>query len=279
MNIKINVADITCKIESNEEVINLLKENCKDFLTTDQEDFFININLKEKVDIKEVVTKNGKVIELKERRENIFDKKNYYLITCNLFNGKLFINENKADFDVKNNEKYLWLIVRNLLRACYSLIMFHNNGFLMHGSCIVDNNKGYLFCGKATYGKSTVAKMSNRKVLSDESVIIRNLDNKKIAYGTPFGGELEPLNETAILEKIFFLIKDNTTYFEELTIIRKLPEFIQNEFLGFTLAFENNEELNKRLFKNSLTFLKDIKCYNMHFKLEENLINKVIEVD
>ena len=43
MNIKIEVGNIICKIESNEKIVNLIKENCNDFLTNKKEDFFIKI--------------------------------------------------------------------------------------------------------------------------------------------------------------------------------------------------------------------------------------------
>jgi hypothetical protein len=277
MNIKINVGGVVCKIDSDNEVINLIKEKCIDFLTNEGEDFFLKIEFGEEIEIKEVVNKNGQVVELSEEREKIYDKKDYYFINCNLFYGNLYFNG--GNFIIRYNKSYLWLIVRNLLRACYSLIIFNKNGFLMHGSCVICENKAYLFCGKPGAGKSTVAKLSNRKVLSDETLIIKELNDHILVYGTPFGGELKPLNEKETLNKIFFLIQDKKTYFEKLGLAEKISEFMQHEFLSYTIFFNENKELSKSIFRKVYNLLKKVECYNMYFAKENNLIERVEEID
>ncbi len=280
MNINIKVADIVCKIESDQEkVIDLIKKNCDDFLSNENEDFLIKINLKGKIEIDKVVNKNGKVVEILGEREKISNNGENYFIDSDFFKGSILLKDNRAVFYIKDCDEFLWLMIRNLLRACYAIFVFNNNGFLMHGSCIVNNDEGYLFCGKPGAGKSTVAKLSNSKVLSDESLIIRDYKDRTIVYGTPFGGELKPLNEKAILNKMFFLVQSKETYFEELEDAEKIAEFMQNEFLSFTIIFKDNKDLTKKIFKSAHSLLKKLKCYKMHFAIDNDLINKVAQID
>lgn len=280
MSINIKVAEIICKIESGQEkIIDLIKKNCDDFLSNENEDFLITLNLREKIKIDRVVNKNGKVVEILGEREKIFNNGKNYFINSDFFNGNFDINKKKAIFDIKDCDEFLWLMIRNLLRVCYAIFAFNDNGFLMHCSCVVKDDKGYLFCGKPGAGKSTVAKLSNSKVLSDESLIIKDHKGTVMVYGTPFGGELKPLNEKARLDKLFFLVQSKETYFEELKDAEKIAEFMQNEFLSFTIVFNDNKNLTKKIFKSSYRLLKKLKCYKMHFAIDNDLINKVIQLD
>ena len=279
MNININIADIICKIDGDQKIVGLIKNNCSEFLSNKKEDYIIKINLGDKIEVKEVINKNGKVVEILGEREKIIEKKDYYLINSEFFNGFVYVNKNEAEFNILDSNEYLWLMLRNLLRVCYAIISFKNNGFLVHGSCMVKDNKAYLFCGKPGTGKSTVAKLSKSKVLSDESLIIRNVKNKIFIYGTPFGGELEPLNDRGELEKILFLIQDKNTYFKKMSLHESIAEFMQNEFLSFTLIFKDNNKTVRKIFIKTSELLNRIKCYYMYFTMEDDLMKKVSKIE
>ena len=91
------------------------------------------------------------------------------------------------------------------------------DGILLHSSCVVLDNKAYLFSAPSGTGKSThtqlwLSAFKNAKILNDDkpAIIIRN--NIAYACGTPFSGKNDlSLNEIYPIQGIAFLerSKDN----------------------------------------------------------------------
>jgi hypothetical protein len=91
-----------------------------------------------------------------------------------------------------------------------------NQGVQLHACGITIDNKGILFSGISGAGKSTIAEVWKKKdvdILSDDRIVVRNIDEELIMYGTPWHGDAGiSLPDKAPLKAIYFLekSKDNT---------------------------------------------------------------------
>ncbi|MGD8465763.1 MAG: hypothetical protein PVI09_18025 [Anaerolineae bacterium] len=81
-------------------------------------------------------------------------------------------------------------------------------GLMVHACGVDDGGKGYLFAGKSTHGKSTMAGLwqDSAQILSDERIVIRRHDGQFWIYGTPWHGDLDLFSPHSVpLEKFFIL--------------------------------------------------------------------------
>jgi hypothetical protein len=77
----------------------------------------------------------------------------------------------------------------NSLRWLLPRRMLIDDTFLLHSSCVVDNGKAYFFLGQSGAGKSTVASLSeDRIVLGDDMNVMRFDGNKAYAKSGGLGG-------------------------------------------------------------------------------------------
>lgn len=84
------------------------------------------------------------------------------------------------------------------------------------------------------------------KILSDDRIIIRQIDNKIFAYGTPWHGEVDISDPGRVeIEKILFLQHSEKNYVKPLSpvdaatrmFVRCFPTFWDKEGMAFTLKF------------------------------------------
>jgi len=145
----------------------------------------------------------------------------------------------------------------SLLRVVFSVFSVINNGFLVHASGIKFRNAANLFIGKTNAGKSTIAKkFKPSAVLSDELVLVQNINGIIKASSTPFWGELKPgkTNLTLKLKKICFIQKSK-------------KYFVKNEF---------SPAFIKKLLPNILFFSKDPKLISKMIDTILSMKNKLI---
>ena len=77
------------------------------------------------------------------------------------------------------------------LRIILATLIVHHKGLLLHSSSIALGKKAYIFSGKSDAGKTTISRLSGKKVLNDEIVAVKISKTGKInVYGTPFWGEM-----------------------------------------------------------------------------------------
>ena len=160
-------------------------------------------------------------------------------------------------------------------------------GVMIHACAINDNGRGILFVGSSGVGKSTLANLWKRKtrqettssasatkqvsILSDDRIIIRQIDGLFWIYGTPWSGSAGVSSpERALLDKIFFIrhAKKNTiTNMENLEAASRLiacsfPTFWDESGMEFTLGF--CAELSR-----------EIPCYELGFVPGESVLDLV----
>lgn len=124
-------------------------------------------------------------------------------------------------------------------------------GVEFHACGVSDlEGKGYLFVGHSEAGKTTSARLWQRQrdalLLSDDRVIVREVDGKFWMYGTPWHGEEEISSPRKVeLTHIFFLRHGERNELARLgraeaaaqLFSRSFPTFFSPEGLGFTLEF------------------------------------------
>lgn len=76
----------------------------------------------------------------------------------------------------------------------YYNALVHFNGMLLHSSCVVKNDKAYLFSAPSGTGKSThtqlwIKRYPDAYILNDDKPAIRICPDGIFAYGTPFSGK------------------------------------------------------------------------------------------
>ena len=82
------------------------------------------------------------------------------------------------------------------LGAEYYTALVHFNGMMLHSSCVVYDDKAYLFSAPSGTGKSTHTQLWLKRfpgsyILNDDKPAIRITENGIYAYGTPFSGKTD----------------------------------------------------------------------------------------
>jgi hypothetical protein len=96
-------------------------------------------------------------------------------------------------------------IMGEVLMMC---LLAQRGGLLLHACGIKDGERGYLFTGHSTHGKSTIARLWKEQatVLNDERIVLRWRDGRFWIFGTPWNGEYHELSPEGVpLGKVLFL--------------------------------------------------------------------------
>ena len=99
----------------------------------------------------------------------------------------------------------------NFLRVLYAWLGLEQNMLVLHACGVISKGRGFVFFGPSGSGKTTVARLSSdRTVLSDDIVIIREVAGVYRVYGVPFRGdfpEAPRTNASADLLGLSILVK------------------------------------------------------------------------
>lgn len=142
-------------------------------------------------------------------------------------------------------------------------------GAEVHACGVVDpHGNGHLFLGQSRAGKTTLARLWQKEkgitILSDDRIILRQLDEKVWMYGTPWHGEAELASPAKVpLTRIYFLqhgktnerIQMGTTEAMARLFACSFLPFYSPEAMEFTLGFF--EEVTKAVPCYEFRFLPD----------------------
>lgn len=124
------------------------------------------------------------------------------LLQSDLRQGQIFVRH--ADDGTPAVDPLLFPLTE-VLMVC---LLSQFDGLMVHACGIADGGKGYLFAGKSTNGKSTMAGLwrDQARILSDERIIIRRRNGRFWIFGTPWHGELNLFSPHGVpLDKLFIL--------------------------------------------------------------------------
>lgn len=148
-------------------------------------------------------------------------------------------------------------------------LLAKGKGVQVHACGVVDpTGRGYLFAGQSGAGKTTMARLWEKhagvKILSDDRIILRQLDGKFWMYGTPWHGEAKFASSArAPLNQIFFLrhgqenerLPRAGAEAAALLFSCMFPTFYSPDGLDFSLAF--SEAVNQSVACQELRFVPD----------------------
>lgn len=163
-----------------------------------------------------------------------------------------------------------------LLRQIINDLLSQNNGFILHGSSNLINNRASIFLALSGGGKSTIMKLLNLKylALADDTVIIRKEKGQYYLYQTPF------------IEKESWILKNNKKYkLKNIYFLKKSKKYLIGEIKDSKIKVENIfkqfwsvKDSYKKQIKTALNFILSNNFYNIYFGLDSskliNLLNK-----
>jgi hypothetical protein len=194
-------------------------------------------------------------------------------------------NFNFTQFHI--NEKTRILSAHNPLgsfdfESVVNEIMYHNllpfnKGLVLHGSSIAYKDKSFIFEGVPGAGKSTTAQLLRGlcNILSDDSLIVRKINNKFYSYSPIFHEKnfnFEKTGEAYLLNKVFFIKKADKCEIKEI----KDKNFLLQKIIGQVFTYDKKVNFQFPLiteFVNKTDFYylyvkKDEKVFKQFFKKE-----------
>jgi len=158
-------------------------------------------------------------------------------------------------------------------------LLAQGRGVELHACGIVDaSGEAYLFVGQSGAGKSTTARLWARKhdvtILSDDRIIVRDIDGALLAYGTPWHGD-EPFAATgpAPLARIFFLRHAHSNQLRDLSPAETAARLFAASFVPvydvnaveFTLAFLE-------------TIARRVSCHELYFAPDRSAVDFIRQI-
>jgi hypothetical protein len=152
-------------------------------------------------------------------------------------------------------------------------LLARGRGVEIHACGVIDSTgNGHLFVGQSGAGKTTMAKLwQNEKgieILSDDRIILRQIDQRFWMYGTPWHGEARLASPArAPLRWVYFLHHGQKNEFLPTKGAQAIARFFTSSFvpfyypagLEFTLGFY--EEVTK-----------EVPCYELRFAPDERVM-------
>jgi len=279
--LKIEVAGICGQVNlENERLIPYLETSARNFLSEQEPDFIVDVVPVPLLDIGEncllsAVSEgpvNARVVREGDRFSVLIEPNHNTPAQVPIRVGSIDVKRNRCRLNNYSEDLTRWLIVA-FFRACAQFFLGRSKGFLLHAGGLAKHGKGYIFAGPSGSGKSTVVGLSNGfTVLSDDFICVKNQQDRYYAYGTPWHGDDK--NESAEIEKIFFLRQDEVTRFERLS--RGLAAL---ETLGNIPANIFDSELQTNVLDIVCEITARVPCYVMHFSLNEPFWERIESLD
>jgi hypothetical protein len=248
--LKFEVGGIATALKLNDQSFGRsLHKAYQEFKTSEPADMSIEVNLRDNL-----ISGQGLPFGLSFSSDRVS-------VTCDQFSGYLDWENRQGKVEI--NSLFPIEMLGNFLRNLYAFLIFRDGGLILHASAVVRERKAYIFFGPSGSGKSTVARLSAPGIiLSDDLVIIKQVNNAYRVFGTPYWGDLKADNGTNGSYKIsglFKLIQDKEVYLKKLT----LPQAVAESLL--VPHGPDKLKLIQQLLARSSALLKTVPCYQMHF--------------
>lgn len=161
-------------------------------------------------------------------------------------------------------------------------LISNKKGILMHASAIRDSRGGLVFMGKSGSGKTTILRFTNLisnkiKILNDERILIKKIDNKFKVYHNPWHGNRfqAPVNHTqgVDLKSLYLIRQSRKNKITRLRPAEAIEGIIKNTFISF-----NSQESRNFVISLSQELANSIPCYLLEFKQDHSFL-KLLKID
>lgn len=154
--------------------------------------------------------------------------------------------------------------IDSVLRIVHSLVLAQQGGFLLHSASAIRNGKAFLFMGVSGAGKTTISSLAPADValLTDEISYVRPQNERYIAFGTPFAGELARVGEniSAPISSAYLLYKGPENRIDPVERGEAARALLTN-----TLFFANDQDLVQAVFNSALLFVERVPVFKLTF--------------
>lgn len=192
-------------------------------------------------------------------------------VSVRRYNGRWFIT--RADFQAEWSPATRTATIRQnanaysldaVLRIVHTLVLAQQNAFLLHSASTVRNGKAFLFAGVSGAGKTTISRLAppDATLLTDEMSYLRRIEERYIAFGTPFAGDLGKPGEniSAPVAALYLLAKGQKNRIEPVPAADAGRELLSN-----VLFFANDPELVHRVFQTACDFVQRVPVHRLTF--------------
>lgn len=132
---------------------------------------------------------------------------NGYLILLRYEGGPVHAMSVSSDFScakasIRTDDPHYDTAINSLIRIAFSQRILFYEGFLIHASSVVKDDRAYLFLGRSGTGKSThsqlwLGNIPGAWLLNDDNPVVRLVDGIPFAFGSPWSGKLECYKDEA----------------------------------------------------------------------------------
>lgn len=137
-------------------------------------------------------------------------------------------------------------------------------GLLIHSSCLLEQNRAYMFAGHSGAGKSTVVRLSRpRPILSDEATIVKISDDGVVIYNSPFRSdtELPDISGTYPLTAIQILRQSPDNRRLRMAGMEGLQSILHRVFY-----WAHDPEETKKVFRMCKLLAEQVPVYELYFQ-------------
>lgn len=179
-----------------------------------------------------------------------------------------YIKTTQADIEyersIQDNPNERFLELSSILRKVCTKMTSDYNGFIFHCSALEVDGKAYLFAAPSLTGKSTHARLWREvfgekvKMINDDKPIIRIIDNKVYAYGTPWNGKHRLSRNVKVpVKAVCFLSQGKDNKINKINGSNLIAKILNQ-----TMRPCNTSDLNK-LFDLIEIFISSVSFYKM----------------
>ena len=145
--------------------------------------------------------------------------------------GRIDLSIWKAALKLSSHD--FFISVEQFLRVVWAYLAIRHGGLLLHCAGLLVNGGVYLFTGQGGSGKSTVVSLSSQaQALNDDLVVLRSVEGKWWAYGTPFWNMQASRREGQLTSgpvvRIVRLTQDTKAYLAPMSLAIASSELVAN---------------------------------------------------
>lgn len=268
MEFRVEIADVCALIRLDDDIFanQLIEERYSNFLSDKNPSLYIDINVRP-IESPSLLERSQVAIEHSVKGDSLYFKG---------FKGDIEGHVDLSSGKVTGTTIRVPYRFDALLRVIYSLWLVKFGGLMVHAAGVKGHDGAHVFCGVSGSGKTTIARLSEDKViLCDELIAIRSVNGSYYVYGTPFmsGFASGGVNIKADLRHIFLLEKDHRNFLMLLDQRRRLKELFQ-----CIVFFGENTNLLNTLFNLCTDIVEEVPFYQLHFLPDRSFWECIKEV-